>query len=68
MLPFLKNREGASSVTPTDTITRDHDETFDMLGAVADDMLSAIKAGDKSALKEALSAFADHVRSEDIPE
>ncbi len=60
-LPFLKNREGGASA-PVETIERDHDEGFDMLDAVAGDILDAIKAGDRVMLKDALGAFADHCR------
>ncbi len=61
-LPFLKNREGGAS-TEVETIERDHDEDFDMLDAVAGDILDAIKAGDKAMLKDALGAFVDHCQA-----
>lgn len=63
-LPFLKNREGGMSA-PVETKTREHDETFDLLDAVAGDILSAVKAGDKAMLKDALGAFVDHIQAQD---
>lgn len=65
MLPFLKNRDDGVGVGPIETKTRDHDDGFDMLGAVADDMLNAVKKGDKAALKAALEALCDHIQSLD---
>ncbi len=64
-LPFLKNKEGGMSA-PIEVIERDHDEGFDMLDAVAEDILAAIKKADKGALKEALSALVDHIQTQDI--
>lgn len=64
-LPFLKNREGSAS-QPVETLEREHDDDFDMLDAVAGDMLDALKKGDKSALKGALEAFMSHIQSEDM--
>lgn len=64
MLPFLKNRSDGASM-PVETVEREHDEDYDMLDAVAQDVLDAVKAGDKAALKEALSAFVDHIQSQD---
>ncbi len=64
-LPFLKNRDDGASM-PVETKEREHDDTYDTLDAVADDMLAAFKKGDKGALKAALSAFADHIQSQDV--
>ncbi len=64
-LPFLKNREGSMS-GPVETIEREHDEDFDMLDAVAGDMLDAFKKGDKGLLKSALEALVEHVQAEDM--
>lgn len=66
MLPFLKNRSDGSASTPVETLERDHDEGFDMLDAVAGDILDAIKKGDKAMLKDALGALVDHIQSEDV--
>ncbi len=63
-LPFLKNSEGSVSA-PVETIEREHDEDFDMLDAVADDMMAAVKKGDKAALKDALAALVDHIQTAD---
>lgn len=65
MLPFLKNRSDGSEDVPDQSIKREHDEDYDMLDAVAQDVMDAIKAGDKAALKEALSAFVDHIQTQD---
>lgn len=64
-LPFLKNRDDGASM-PVETIERDHDEGFDMLDAVAGDVLEAIAKKDKAMLKEALSALVDHIQTQDI--
>ncbi len=65
MLPFLKNRQDASASMPTEKVEREHDEDFDMLDVVAQDILDAVKKSDKAALKEALSAFMDHMQDQD---
>ncbi len=64
MLPFLKNRSDGASM-PVETVERDHDEGFDMLEAVAGDILEAIKSGDKTRLKDALGALVDHIQNLD---
>lgn len=64
MLPFLKNREGSMS-GPVEALEREHDEDFDMLDAVAADMIDAQKRGDKAALKSALEAFMSHIQAQD---
>ena len=63
-LPFLKSKEGSMSA-PVEVIERDHDEGFDMLDAIADDILSAVKSQDKARLKEALGAFVEHIQEQD---
>ncbi len=65
MLPFLKNRQEGAMSGEDEPLKRDHDEGFDMLEAVAGDILEAIKAGDKSRLKAALGALVEHIQSED---
>lgn len=47
---------------PVETQEREHDEDFDMLDVVADDLLAAIKGGDKGAFKAALSALCTYVQ------
>ncbi len=65
MLPFLKHRDDGLGVAPVDNKEREHDESFDMLGAVASDLLSAIEKKDKAALKAALEALCEHIQDMD---
>lgn len=65
MLPFLKNRDDGVGVGPVETLERDHDEGFDMLEAVADDLLTAIEKKDKARLKGALEALISHIQDLD---
>lgn len=65
MLPFLKNRDDGAAM-PVETVERDHDEGFDMLEMVAEDILAAVKSADKGALKAALGALVDHIKTEDV--
>lgn len=67
MLPFLKNREEGGMSGPVETIEREPDdgEGYDMLDAVAEDMLAALAAKDKGMLKSALSSLVEHIKSED---
>lgn len=65
MLPFLKLKDEASASMPVETIERDHDEGFDMLDAVAEDLLSAMEKKDKGLLKAALQSFAEHLQDMD---
>lgn len=67
MLPFLKKTEGAVS-QPIKTIEREHDEGFDLLDAIAEDLLEAFKKGDKGRVKAALEAFVDHIQTLDEEE
>ncbi len=66
MLPFLKNREGGMS-GPVETIEREPDgePEYDLLDAVAEDLLMALEKKDKKLLKEALSALIEHIQEED---
>lgn len=67
MLPFLKNRDDVAVMGPVETIEREPDEgvEMDMLDAVAADILHAIEKKDKSLLKGALEAFAEHLQGLD---
>lgn len=65
MLPFLKNNNDAAAVGPVEVKERDHDESFDMLDAVAEDLLQAIEKKDKKLLKNALSALCEHLQDID---
>jgi hypothetical protein len=64
--PFQKHKETSVSV-PSDHIRmgKDKDEEqdyeFDMLDAVAEDMLSAVERKDKRMLKAALQSLCDHL-------
>lgn len=66
MLPFLKEREGAASL-PADVKKRKPDEAgdYDLLSAVADDILAAVKANDSAMLKEALASLMNYIQDFD---
>lgn len=65
MLPFLKNRDEAAVSVPAETQERDHDEDFDLLGAVAGDLLAAIEKKDAKLLRSALEALCEHIQDLD---
>lgn len=67
MLPFLKLKKETSfeDGAPAETIEREHDEHFDMLDAIAEDMIHAFSNKSKEALKEALEAFVSHIQEMD---
>lgn len=68
MLPFLKDRHEGSMSSPVESIKREPDEgseSFEMLDAVVDDMLEAVKKNDKRLLKGALEALIEHIQSAD---
>lgn len=65
MLPFLKNKQEGSMSAPVDVVERDHDEGFDMLDAVAEDLLMAVEHKDKALLKSALEALVEHLQNQD---
>ena len=58
MLPFLKKSQEASVSAPPDHVIRksDHEEDYDAMHAVAEDLLRAISAKDIKAVAEALRA------------
>ncbi len=68
MLPFLKNRDDGVGVGPVETITRtpDDDAGFDMLDAVAEDILMAVANKDKLMLKGALESLVSHIQDQDV--
>lgn len=68
MLPFRKNDDDGIAMGEDDPIKRkpDDDGDFGMLDACAEDILHAVKKDDISLLKEALKAFADHIKQEDV--
>lgn len=59
MLPFLKNKQEAS-ISADETPSED----YGLLDAVCDDILSAIKASDKSLLKSALESLCEYLKEE----
>lgn len=67
MLPFLKSKDDGVGVAPVDVMQRKPDDgaDYDMLDAVADDMLMALEKKDKKLLKSALSALVDHLQAMD---
>lgn len=65
MLPFLKNRDDGVSVGPVESKVREHDDDYDMLDAVASDLLMAIEKKDKGLLKSALSSLCEHLKDTD---
>lgn len=67
MLPFLKNRDDGVGTGPVETKDRKpDDDSFDMLDAVAEDVMDAVKKGDKKALKDALAALVEHIQMQDV--
>lgn len=66
MLPFLKNNNDAAAVGPVEVEVREHDDGFDMLDAVAEDLLMAFEKKDKAMLKSALQALCDHIADLDV--
>jgi len=66
MLPFMKNKQEASFSGDDDTITRNHDDSYDTLDAVAEDLLAALGQKDKKMVKAALQALCEHIKDLDI--
>lgn len=66
-LPFLKNRDDGVGVGPVETLQRkpDGEQPYDMLDAIADDLLSAMETKSKSHLKAALEALVSHIQDVD---
>lgn len=66
MLPFLKDhKDGGASAQPVQKMKVSDKGDYDLLDAVADDMLAAFKAGDRDLLKDALQSFKEHLQAED---
>lgn len=61
MLPFIKERHDS----PVPETEESGTVSFSMLDAVAEDMITAIRRGDKGALKEVLQALIEHMESRD---
>lgn len=67
-MPFLKNREevmGSGEEEPTYMRKPDDDDSFDIIDAIAEDMMMAIEKKDKGLLKGALEALCEYIRDED---
>lgn len=58
MLPFLKKAHDASVSAPVEPIKREPDEgaEYDSLHSAAQDLISAVKAGDVAGVADALRA------------
>lgn len=67
MLPFLKNKDDGVGVGPIEVKERkpDEDPSYDMIDAVAEDILLAVEKKDKALLKDALSALCDYLQDMD---
>lgn len=69
MLPFLKDRNEGGASGPVESLRRETDEDkledYGMVDAIAEDLLEAIKKGDKRLCKEALEALIEHIKEED---
>lgn len=68
MFPLLKKRQEGGAAASSAVIERKPDEgaePIDMLDAVAEDLLAAFEKKDKRLVKEALTAFAEHLQSMD---
>ena len=65
MLPFLTNRDDASVSGPPEVKEREHDEDFDFLGAIAEDLISAVHAKDAKLVRSALEALCEHIQDLD---
>lgn len=69
MLPFLKKQQEGGISGPVETIEREPDEgsdSFEMLDAVAEDLLMAIEKKDKKLLKATLESLCDYIQDKDI--
>ncbi len=67
MLPFLKNQQEANASSEgDDPVTRKHDDDFDMLDAIAEDMMEAYEKKDRGRLRAALDALCDYLKEEDM--
>lgn len=58
MLPFLQDRDGVTA--------QPEDKEFGTLDAVSEDILMAVDKNDKSLLKQALQAFCEYIKEEDL--
>lgn len=66
MLPFLKDKKEGGMSGPVETKKMgDDSESYDMLDAIAEDMIQALHKKDKELLKGALEALVEHIKAED---
>ena len=67
MLPFLKHKQEAIAGGPDDEIMRkpDEEEEYEMLDAIAEDILAAVGKKDVKLLKEALTSLVEHIKEDD---
>lgn len=68
MLPFLRNKQEGAASSPVETIERLPDEgaEWDMLDAVAADLMMAFEKKDIKLLKNALESLCEHIMALDI--
>jgi hypothetical protein len=68
MLPFLKNKEASVSANAEDESERRKPDvdSFEMLDAIAEDMIEAMHSKDRGLLKSALEALVEHIKEEDV--
>ena len=66
-MPFKKNKEGSAS-GPVESVSRkpDEPESYELLDAVAEDLMAAFESKDRGILKSALEALCDYLRNEDL--
>lgn len=63
MLPYLKNKHEAAAMGDEDeAIKRKHDESYDMLDAIAEDLFHA---KDPKMVRAALESLCEYLRHED---
>lgn len=66
MLPYLKkNKEAMAMGDEDEPIKRKHDDTFEMLDAISEDMLAALERKDRKLLKAALSSLCEYMADKD---
>lgn len=67
MLPFLRKKQEAAIAQPVDVIERkpDDDSGYDIIDAIAEDMLAALEKKDKGMLKSALASLCEYLQDMD---
>lgn len=65
-IPFLKRKMEPNIAGDEDTASRKPDSAeYDMVDAIAEDMMEAFESKDKDMLKAALESLCDYIREED---